>query len=85
MPKCQISRNFFEIAIFRQYVGFSTSLRYKNILKDFFFVVMTCSRIWLNLLVDDCHLDSITKLEIKTLGDSLEKKTLKNKCGYSLV
>jgi hypothetical protein len=43
---------------------------------------MTCSRIWLNPLADDCHLDSIlTKLEIKTLGDSLVKKTLKNKCG----
>ncbi len=46
---------------------------------------MSCSRIWLTPLVDDCHLDSITKLEIKTLGDSLDKKTLKNKCGYSLV
>jgi len=43
---------------------------------------MICSRICLNPLADDCHLDStLTKLEIKTLGDSLVKKTLKNKCG----
>jgi hypothetical protein len=55
--------NFLNIEIAK---NFHNCLQYESMLKIFLLTYFEYSQIWLNMLMDHCHLSNITKLKNKT-------------------